>query len=84
MQKTKCFTSFYYLILFFCSKRCKIKLNTLLDYEDHNGRELQNIARNHSADIYCKDFMKIYREWTRESFDFFTIDATLSASNPLR
>ena len=59
-------------------------MNTLLDYEDHNGRELQNIARNHSADIYCKDFMKIYREWTREPFDFFTIDATLSASNPLR
>ena len=27
-----------------------------------NKRELQNIAINHSADIYYKNFMKIYRE----------------------
>ena len=50
----------------------------------NNGRELQNIARNHFANIDYKDFMKIYREWTREPFNFFTIDATLPASNPLR
>ena len=33
-------------------------------------RELQNTARNHSADIGYKDFMKIYRECTREPFIF--------------
>ena len=32
----------------------------------NNKRELQNIATNHSADIDYKDFMKIYRECTRE------------------
>ena len=48
-----------------------------------NEKELQNIAMNHSVDIDCKDFMKIYKECTREPY-FFTIDTTLPASNPLR
>ena len=31
-----------------------------------NKRELQNIAINHSADIDYGDFIKIYRECTKE------------------
>ena len=50
----------------------------------NNKRELQNIAINHSADIDYKDFMKIYRECTRKSFNFLTKDTTLPASNRLR
>ena len=50
----------------------------------NNKRELQNIAINHSADIDYKDFMKIYRECTKEPYSFLTIDTTLSSSNPLR
>ena len=49
-----------------------------------NKRELQNIAINHSADIDYKDFMKIYRECTKEPYNFLTIDTTLQSSNPLR
>ena len=49
----------------------------------NNKRELQNIAINHSADIDYKDFMKIYRECTKEPFKFLTIDATLPASDSL-
>ena len=30
----KYFTCFYHSVLFFCSKRCKIKFNTLFDYEN--------------------------------------------------
>ena len=33
-QKTKYVTCFYFTVLFFCSKRCQIKFNTLLDYEN--------------------------------------------------
>ena len=33
-RETKYFTCFYCSILFFCSKKCKIKFNTLFDYED--------------------------------------------------
>ena len=50
----------------------------------NNKRELQNIAINHSADIDYQDFKKIYRECTKEPFNFLTIDTTLPASNPLR
>ena len=49
-----------------------------------NKRELQNIAINHSADIDYQDFIKIYRECTKEPYNFLTIDTTLPASDPLR
>ena len=50
----------------------------------NNKRELQNIAASNSADIDFKDFMKIYRECSREPYSFFIIDTTLPSSKPLR
>ena len=50
----------------------------------NNKRELQNIAINHSADIDYQDFIKIYRECTKEPYNVLTIDTTLPASDPLR
>ena len=50
----------------------------------NNKRELQNIAINHSADIDYQNFIKIYRECTKNSYNFLTVDTTLPASNPLR
>ena len=50
----------------------------------NNRKELQNIAINHSANIDYKDFMKVYRECTKEPCNFLTIDTTLPASDPLR
>ena len=50
----------------------------------NNKRELQNITTNHSADIDYQDFKKIYRECTKEPYNFLTIDTTLPASDPLR
>ena len=50
----------------------------------NNKKELQNIAINHSADIDYKDFVKIYRECTKEPYSFLTIDTTLPASDLLR
>ena len=37
----------------------------------HNKRELQNITYNHSADIDYKDFLKIYRNCTKELFFYY-------------
>ena len=34
LQKAKYFTRFYHSVFFFCSKRCHIKFNTLLDHEN--------------------------------------------------
>ena len=42
----------------------------------HDERELQNIARHYLADIYYKDFVKIYRNRTNEPYSFFTTDTT--------
>ena len=50
----------------------------------NNKRELQNIANNRSAEIDCQDFIKIYRECTREPYNFLTIDTALPDSDPLR
>ena len=50
----------------------------------NNKRELQNIAINHSVDIDYGDFIKIYRECTKEPYTFLTIDTKLPASHPLR
>ena len=48
----------------------------------NNKRELQNIAIIHSPNIDYQDFMKIYRECTKEQYTFLTIDTT--ANDPLR
>ena len=50
----------------------------------HSRRESQNIAFNHSSDIDYKDFMKIYRNCTKEPYSFSTVDTTLPADNPMR
>ena len=50
----------------------------------NNKKELQNIATKRSVDINYKDFVKIYRECTKESYSFLTIDTTLPESDPLR
>ena len=64
----------------------EVRLNSThyLIMKINNKKELQNIAINHSADIDYKDFMKIYRECTKEPYNFLTIDTTLPASDPLR
>ena len=49
----------------------------------NNKRELQNIAVNHSADIDYKDFLKTYTEYTKEPFNFLTIDITLPAKKAI-
>ena len=49
-----------------------------------NKRELQQIASNHSSDTEFKDFMKLYRNHTKEPYSFLVNDTTLSSDNPLR
>ena len=49
-----------------------------------NKRELQQIALNHSPDIDFKDFMKIYKKCTTESYSFLVNDTTLPSNDPLR
>ena len=49
-----------------------------------NKSELQQIASNHSSDIDFKDFMKLYKDYTKEPYSFLLNDTTLSSDNPTR
>ena len=49
-----------------------------------NKRELQQIALNHSSDIDFKDFMKIYKKYTKKPYSFLVNDTTLPSDDPLR
>ena len=68
---------------FFVPKDVRLISTHYLIMKINNRKELQNIAINHSADIDYKDFIKIYRECTKEPHNFLTIDTTLPSSNPL-
>ena len=63
-----------------------VRLNSThyLIMEINHRKELQNIAINHSADIDYKDFIKMFRECTKELFNVLVINTTLPASNSLR
>ena len=47
-----------------------------------NKRELQQIALNHSSDIDFKDFMQIYKKYSKEPYSFLVNDATLPSDDP--
>ena len=49
-----------------------------------NRKELQQVALNHSSDIDFKDFMKIYKKCTADSYSFLFNNTTLPSDNPLR
>ena len=63
-----------------------VRLNSshYLTVKINNSKNLQNIGIDHSADIDYKDFMEIYRECTKEPFNFSTTDTTLASSDPIR
>ena len=84
MQKTKYFTCVCHAVFFSVPKDVRLNSKHHLIMKINNKKELQNIATKRSVDINYKDFVKIYRECTKESYSFLTIDATLPASDPLR
>ena len=69
---------------FSVAKDVRLNLNHYLIMKRNSKIELENTATDHSADIDYQDFMKIYRECTKEPFNVLTINTTLPASGPLR
>ena len=63
-----------------------VRLNTTHYFimKINNRIELKNISINQSADIDYQDFVKIYRECTKEPDNFLVIDTTLPSSDRLR
>ena len=77
--------SFVFITESYFSVPKDVRLNSThyLIMKINNWKELQNIPINHSSNIDYQDFMKIYRECTKEPFNFLAIDTTLPASNHL-
>ena len=84
MQKTKFFTFVCHAVFFSVPKDVRLNSKHHMIMKINNKNELQNIATKHSVDINYKDFVKIYRECTKESYSFLTVDTTLPVSDPLR
>ena len=63
-----------------------VRLNCMHYYimKISNQIELSNIAQNHTSDIVYKDFLKMYHNYTKKTYDFFTVDNTLSSDNSLK
>ena len=61
---------------FSVTKDVRLNCTHYILFKLNNKRELQNIVINHSADIDYKDFVKIYRDSTKEPYNFLTIDTT--------
>ena len=56
------------------SKTMRLNVTHCLIIEISNKRELQQIALNHSSDTEFKDFMKLYKHYTKEPFSFLVND----------
>ena len=78
--------SFAFITQSYFSVPKDVRLNSIhyLIMKINNRIELKNIANDHSADIDHQDFKAIYRECTKEPYNFLTIDTTLPASDTLR
>ena len=50
----------------------------------NNKKKLRNIAHTHSTNIDYQDFIKAYRECTKQAYSLLTIDITTPDSDPLR
>ena len=83
MQKTKFSLVFLTQSYFLVPKDVRLNSTHYLIMKINNRKELKNIATDHSADIYYQDFKKIYRECTKEPYNFLTKDTTSPASDPL-
>ena len=59
-------------------KYVRLNYTHYIIFKLNSKRELQNIAINHSSDIDYKDFIKIYRNCTKEPYNVLTIDTTVN------
>ena len=69
---------------FFVPKNVRLNCMHYYIMKISNQIELSNIAQNHTSDIVYKDFLKMYHNYTKKTYDFFTVDNTLSSDNSLK
>ena len=65
-------------------KTIKLKATHYFIMKIPNKRGLPQIESYHSSDITFKDFMKLYKDYTKEPYSFLVNNTILSSDNPLR
>ena len=65
-------------------KTIRLNLTNYFIIKIPNKKELQQIASNHSSDIDFKDFMKLYKDYTKEPYLVLLNDTILLSDNSLR
>ena len=84
MQKSEYLTCFDHSVLFFCSKRCEIKFDTLFDYENQQQKRITKYC-NKSFCRYClQRFSEDLQRMHKKKHSFLTIVTTLPKSDPIR
>ena len=83
-KKTQYFTRVYITILFQSVKTIRLNATHYFIMKLPNKWEVQQIASNHSSDIKFKDFIKLYKNFTKKLYSFLVNDTTLPLDNPLR
>ena len=69
---------------FFVPKNVRLNCMHYYIMKISNQIELSNIAQNHTSDIVYKDFLKMYCNYTKKTYDFFTTENTLPSDNSLK
>ena len=64
-------------------KTIRLNATHYLTMKIPNKKELQRIASNNLSDTDFKDFMKLYKDYTKEPYLFLVDNTTLSSDNPL-
>ena len=59
-------------------KDVRLNCTHYIIFKINNKKDLQKITINHSSDIDYKDIINIFRNYTKEPFNFLTIDTTIS------
>ena len=83
-RKLKIFPVFVSESYFKVPKTLSMNVKYYFIMKIQNKRELQKIASNYSSNIDFKDFMKFYKDCTKQPFSFLVNDATFPSDNPLR
>ena len=59
-------------------KDVRLNCTHYIIFKINNKKDLQKITINHSSDIDYKDIINIFRNYPKETFNFLTIDTTIS------
>ena len=80
-RKLNIFLVFITQSYFVVPKNIRLNSTQFFIVKMSNKQELQQIAFNHSSDIYVRYFMNLHKKYTVNRYTFLVIDATFVSDN---